>query len=261
MQVERWRNMLMLRNYLAPPSSHSAPFHSTPISLAKWKSKWNSDEGRGSQPSKNYVRYATRQKRADGRKSLKDLLSNTSYKLSFQDEDRMSDDETISRDAEDIQPQPKKSSQKAKPRHNRNKRKWSKDNFGSDYDVHPETVFQATFGNRCFTWSFRSWEDSNFQNSTFGFEWRENSDQTDNRRVWETSESDNDEATSIGLYSDRVTLGLPPTGPLKIEDVKNAFRASALKWHPDKHLGPSKEKAEEKFKLCVNAYKSLCNAL
>lgn len=34
----------------------------------------------------------------------------------------MSDDETISRDAEDIQPQPKKSSQKAKPRHNRNKR-------------------------------------------------------------------------------------------------------------------------------------------
>ncbi|KAL1293276.1 hypothetical protein AAHE18_19G061500 [Arachis hypogaea] len=65
----------------------------------------------------------------------------------------------------------------------------------------------------------------------------------------------------FGSSSDRTILGLPATGPLKIEDVKNAFRLSALKWHPDKHQGPSQAMAEEKFKLCVNAYKSLCNAL
>ncbi|KAL5145889.1 hypothetical protein HKD37_06G015830 [Glycine soja] len=65
----------------------------------------------------------------------------------------------------------------------------------------------------------------------------------------------------LGSCSDRTVLGLPPTGPLKIEDVKNAFQLSALKWHPDKHQGPSQAMAEEKFKLCVNAYKTLCNAL
>ncbi|KAK9949966.1 hypothetical protein M0R45_005473 [Rubus argutus] len=48
---------------------------------------------------------------------------------------------------------------------------------------------------------------------------------------------------------------------LKTEDVKKAFHLSALKWHPDKHQGPSQEMAAEKFKLCVNAYSSLCNAL
>ncbi|PNX79985.1 heat shock protein binding, partial [Trifolium pratense] len=39
--------------------------------------------------------------------------------------------------------------------------------------------------------------------------------------------------------SDRTILGLPPTGPLKIEDVKIAYHLSALKRHPDKHQGPS----------------------
>ncbi|KAJ8551637.1 hypothetical protein K7X08_021652 [Anisodus acutangulus] len=64
---------------------------------------------------------------------------------------------------------------------------------------------------------------------------------------------------TFGSYSERAILGLPPRGPLKIEDVKNAFRLSALKWHPDKHQGPSQAAAEEKFKSCVTAYKSLCS--
>ncbi|RZC07614.1 hypothetical protein D0Y65_014744, partial [Glycine soja] len=66
---------------------------------------------------------------------------------------------------------------------------------------------------------------------------------------------------TASLHMQGTVLGLPPTGPLKIEDVKNAFQLSALKWHPDKHQGPSQAMAEEKFKLCVNAYKTLCNAL
>uniref|UniRef100_A0A453DJH8 J domain-containing protein n=1 Tax=Aegilops tauschii subsp. strangulata TaxID=200361 RepID=A0A453DJH8_AEGTS len=40
-----------------------------------------------------------------------------------------------------------------------------------------------------------------------------------------------------------------------------SFRASALRWHPDKHPGSSQAVAEEKFKLCVNAYNSLCTVL
>ncbi|ERN12959.1 hypothetical protein AMTR_s00040p00015720 [Amborella trichopoda] len=59
-------------------------------------------------------------------------------------------------------------------------------------------------------------------------------------RHLEAEDSDSDEDSCVvGSYSDRITLGLPSSGPLKIEDVKNAFRASALKWHPDKHQGPS----------------------
>jgi len=38
------------------------------------------------------------------------------------------------------------------------------------------------------------------------------------------------------------------------------FRASALKWHPDKHQGDSQTMASEKFKSCVEAYKSLSDA-
>ncbi|EPS64579.1 hypothetical protein M569_10202, partial [Genlisea aurea] len=64
-----------------------------------------------------------------------------------------------------------------------------------------------------------------------------------------------------GYYMDRKILGLPTAGPLYVNDVKAAFRESALKWHPDKHQGPSQGDAEEKFKKCVSAYKSLCSAL
>ncbi|PNX71554.1 heat shock protein binding [Trifolium pratense] len=60
-----------------------------------------------------------------------------------------------------------------------------------------------------------------------GFEWSSKT----NTNKWKTAR--------VGSSSDRTILGLPPTGPLNIEDVKDAFRLSALKWHPDKHQGPS----------------------
>lgn len=68
------------------------------------------------------------------------------------------------------------------------------------------------------------------------------------------------EAT-VGLPSDRQTLGLPPTGCLTMEELKKAFRLSAMKWHPDRHEGASKATAEAKFKDCGAAYRSLLNAL
>lgn len=69
------------------------------------------------------------------------------------------------------------------------------------------------------------------------------------------------ESPTIGLSSDRLTLGLAPTGSLTIEELKRAFRASALKWHPDRHEDAAKGRAEAKFKDCGAAYKSLLNAL
>ncbi|XP_042492668.1 uncharacterized protein LOC122072165 [Macadamia integrifolia] len=280
MQAHRWRNILALRNSFSQ-TCYSASFHSTPASLEKWKNKWNWAEGRGQQPSKNYVRYATRQKRADTKRALKDLLYKSgSSKLSFEDESpTWGTTKSSGWETEEIddsrgngrQSESKNSSAKSNSRRsgagkgNRNKRKLRRDSFFDELNEHPETVFQATFGNRCFTWSFRSWEESHFRSSsTTGFEWRDHSNRTNNRREeWETtSESDDDnESCVVGSYADRTILGLPPAGPLKIEDVKSAFHASALKWHPDKHQGPLQAKAEEKFKLCLDAYKSLCNAL
>lgn len=95
--------------------------------------------------------------------------------------------------------------------------KLRRDNMFEDFDAHPERIFQATFGKRCFTWTFKPWE--------MGFDWRENFSWND-RRYEEHDTKGGTEFTSgstiVGTYSDRITLGLPPAGPLKIEDVKTA---------------------------------------
>ncbi|MQM16115.1 hypothetical protein Taro_049068 [Colocasia esculenta] len=315
-----WRTAL--RKPLFSPPPHPAFFHSTPVACAKWKSKFNhqltslfhfenetdmrqvllQDEGRDRQPSKTYVRYAVRQKRADAKRALRDLLNGTCSNPHFQDEDISWHAEgkgglNEEDDSDDFDGQPEtKNYGKSKPhhpsgkhKHNRSKRKKKNRGFYSnDDDMHSDTVFQATFGNRCYTWSFRPWNDVHLKNSAAGFEWRDGSNQSKNGRVWGSSESDDDSrwanntrtweresdfdddsddhgndnnVKTIGSYSHRVTLGLPPAGPLKIDDVKTAFRTSALKWHPDKHQGPSQAVAEEKFKRCLDAYKYLCNSL
>lgn len=258
-------------------SSQCALFHSTPASCEKWKSKFNFDFTRGQQqqPSKNHIRYATRQKRADSKKALKDLLHNYgTSRFSLQDEEPIckigrasnwdSEQEDLS-DSSDKKARSKGPSRRAgKVHYKRLRRKLRKASFTEDFEDHHETVFQATFGNRSFSWSFKSWQDSNFSCNPEGFEWRKDSSWTSSKKKeWDTtSETESDHETYVvGSTSDRTILGLPPRGPLKIEDVKSAFRSSALKWHPDKHQGPSQALAEERFKVCVNAYKSLCTAL
>lgn len=285
MQVlPRWRNVSILKNSViqstsmasSPSTTHSASFHSTPISSEKWKSKWNFvnyDVKRGQQPTKNHVRYEIRQKRADTKRALKDLLLNSGASKIKAENLFSRMDETTSwnteradhSDSSDKKSRPKSSARRAsKAQNKRMKRKFRRESFSDDFDAHPETIFQATFGNRWYTWSFKSWEESNNQTTTNGFEWRDHANWTNNKhREWRNAsdiESD-DESFVVGSYSERTILGLPPKGPLKIEDVKTAFRSSALKWHPDRHQGSSQAVAEERFKLCVDAYKSLCSAL
>ncbi|GLU20373.1 hypothetical protein SLE2022_365760 [Rubroshorea leprosula] len=279
MQIPRWRNLLVLQNSLVSTFSASkttttainsqvASFHSTPPACQKWKNKWKSDIKRTQQPSKNYIRYVTRQKRADTKRALNDLLYHGGLSNTHKAEDPIRNKWEEGWDIDgsggsDKKQQSKFSAQRVgKSHHKKMKRKFRRQSFSED-DNNPETIFQATFGNKWYTWSFPG--DSFSKSSASGFEWRENSDWSNCRkRGWASSsesESEEVEFDAIGTFSDRTILGLPPTGPLKIEDVKNAFRLSALKWHPDKHQGPSQAMAEEKFKLCVNAYKSLCAAL
>ncbi|KAK6941925.1 DnaJ domain, partial [Dillenia turbinata] len=137
---------------------------------------------------------------------------------------------------------------------------------GSEFcwdDFEVETIFRSAFrGDRFFYWSFINEENPQWRNSSsnsnYGrtWSWRyrvEEEDYDDASTEDETSEPD--------LASDRRALGLKAYGPLKLEDVKTAYRACALKWHPDRHQGKSKAIAEEKFKLCGAAYQSLCDKL
>lgn len=275
MQIPKLKSLLIWRNAISSssPCYKYAYFHSTPASLAKWKTKWNTNPEapcKGQQPSKNYVRYATRQKRADAKKALNDLLFNSGCsELPLKaGKPAWEADEASSWDAEEAENAhgPNKKSRKKSRRSSRaGKGKSRRHNFSAEFDENSESVFQATFGNKCYTWSYRSREEPSFESSSAGFEWRDQSNWTSNkRRVWDSTsdtEDDDDKSYSVGSYSDRIVLGLPSTGPLKIEDVKSSFRSSALKWHPDKHQGPSQVQAEEKFKQCVDAYKALCKAL
>lgn len=101
--------------------------------------------------------------------------------------------------------------------------KFRKGYLSDDDDDHPETIFQATFGNRWYTWS--NSQNGSSRRSTPGFDWRESFHHTsDHQEEWARSNvSDSeDEAFNVGLHSDRAQLGLPKNGPLKLKDVKNA---------------------------------------
>eukprot|EP00241_Pyramimonas_parkeae_P022734 CAMPEP_0114294992 /NCGR_PEP_ID=MMETSP0059-20121206/10429_1 /TAXON_ID=36894 /ORGANISM="Pyramimonas parkeae, Strain CCMP726" /LENGTH=208 /DNA_ID=CAMNT_0001416821 /DNA_START=77 /DNA_END=699 /DNA_ORIENTATION=+ len=41
------------------------------------------------------------------------------------------------------------------------------------------------------------------------------------------------------------------------DEIKKAYRREALKWHPDRHQGPEKAAAEERFKKITQAYQTL----
>lgn len=265
MQAAVRRSVPLLRIPL-PPSHHSVLFHSTPVSLAKSRirsgpkiSFVDGESDRG--PSKSHIRFAVRQKRADSKRALKDyLLFGKTSKLHSQDENRSSRSEKSTR-RNSGKANSRCSSSSGKGKRGGNKGWKNKPSFYDDDNFEPrQRIFEAAFGaHEGFTWGFSSW--GNYaENPIPGFEWKEEPKEKTQRKIWNESDAEDDTADMIpDTY--RQTLGLPLAGPLKLDDVKCAFRASALKWHPDKHQGPSQGIAEEKFKLCVEAYGALCNAL
>ncbi|KAL8251569.1 hypothetical protein R6Q59_035262 [Mikania micrantha] len=248
-------------------SSFAAYFRSNPASFEKWKDKWiNQSDFEDVKPSKTYIKYKTRQKRADAKKALNDIFFGSGRSNFTLEGEFFKRRRSKSWDGDPIEEKKKRdpSARSASKVHQkRKKNKSKKANFFEEFDDDdvddPRTHFHATFGNRRYSWSFKSWEESFSQSQTSGFEY------SNARNKWRTvsddESTDDNDSYVVGSHSDRITLGLPINVPLNIEEVKNAFRLSALKWHPDKHQGPSQALAEEKFKLCVSAYKSLCNEL
>ncbi|KAK7316980.1 hypothetical protein RJT34_00835 [Clitoria ternatea] len=238
MQISRWRNLLSFNTHAIPSSA----FHSSPCSCQKWKTHFNSDIRGGQQPSKTLNEIVKPPAFLNWRKSFAALQ-----------------------------------------RFN-----WSL--FPATYDewfacvrLDCTTMNQIKYITRQKRADAKKALNSLLYNSgSSKFSFEEKSEEKVSVRILMAKRSMYSRQhlvtdgipgplgigrvlllniPHLGSGSDRTILGLPPTGPLKIEDVKNAFRLSALKWHPDKHQGPSQAIAEEKFKLCVNAYKTLCNAL
>ncbi|KAJ9543832.1 hypothetical protein OSB04_023539 [Centaurea solstitialis] len=128
-----------------------------------------------------------------------------------------------------------------------------------------ETIFQSAFGgNGFYFWSFINDEpprsSSGFHSNHHRTSWRWRQRLEDEYEDEDGSSSESDRVET-NLTKDRITLGLSGSGPLSLDDVKNAYRSCALKWHPDRHAGSSKAIAEEKFKVCSAAYQSLCDKL
>ncbi|XP_071717925.1 uncharacterized protein [Rutidosis leptorrhynchoides] len=127
-----------------------------------------------------------------------------------------------------------------------------------------ETICHKAFGGKGFNvWFFKNGKPlkscSGFYNEDrTSWKWKHQFEDDDDEE--EESSSDTDRVEP-GVVKDRIALGLSGSGPLSLEDVKNAYRVCALKWHPDRHEGSSKAIAEEKFKVCNAAYESLCDKL
>lgn len=241
--LQRWRNLLILNNTvtqstrLAVAATHLASLHSTNAICEKRKNKFNSDVTRDQEPSK--IRFTVREKRPESKKDLRGILYNGMCSTSRH--------EIAGGYADQLN---KKS--RMRPAHHSKraankklKRKHQRENRLENCDDDPAKAFFAAFGKGGSSWTFRHWEKRS--------EWTGNFD--GNSRT-----ESQDKSFTLGTFADRKILGLPTTGHLKIEDVKAAFRSSALKWHPDRHQGSSQAAAEEKFKHCVDAYKSLCKS-
>nr|CAB53495.1 CAA303722.1 protein [Oryza sativa] len=130
--------------------------------------------------------------------------------------------------------------------------------FREEYYVHPDKIFEDMFGeNHHFTWSHISWESFSFGDSSSRF--RRTGESKRERVCSDSDDESEDETTNIGSHAHRAILGLPACGPLTLDAVKTA---QCTDWSVTNQCAKQRMAvAEEKFKLCVNAYNSLCNVL
>ncbi|XP_050383270.1 uncharacterized protein LOC126800029 isoform X1 [Argentina anserina] len=226
-----------------------ALFHSTPVLDRKRRnSYWESS-------SRNH-NYSKRSRRIHSKQTLLRNVNDYADYLfqKWQNPDDLNEPSS-SRGTSWFKKQYSANGSKKKWRGNQGPSSWGRRDFDfcEDY-VDVETNFQSRFGSSgFFYWSFVNEDDS---------QWRRSSNYSGKSWSWRHRKEEKFEYDSDNSESDeRLALGLSAVGPLKLEDVKNAYRSCALKWHPDRHQGSSKAAAEEKFKHCSSAYQSLCDKL
>ncbi|KAJ7976000.1 DnaJ domain containing protein [Quillaja saponaria] len=232
----------------------TALFHSTPIMERRRRNNWDS---RCNPYSKRFRRIHEKEQ------LLRNVGAYTDFFFQSWKDEADEDDPPSSRGASWFKRQYSAKGSRRDRSSNQGSQHWARRGFEfCEEDVDVENIFRSTFGgSRFFYWSFINDEDPQWRSSTrysnyYGKSW--------NWRHWSEEESDSStesDSLDLALASDRQALGLSASGPLKLKDVKNAYRACALKWHPDRHHGSSKALAEEKFKVCSAAYQSLCDKL
>ncbi|CDP10142.1 unnamed protein product [Coffea canephora] len=245
--------------------------HSTPILERKRRTHWDSGGGysRGSSRSHREPRFSSYSRRNRKLHSKQDLLHNVSsfaehlfQSWKFDDFDD-NHNPFASRSSSWFRQDFNGNRSKKGNSRNKGQQAWNTrfQFFVDDDDFDVETIFKSALGGNKYT--YYSFIDEEPQ-------WRGSFGRSNNHRhYWNWGRQDEEEDSSSSesdslesdLTSDRLALGLSSSGPLSLTDVKNAYRVCALKWHPDRHHGPHKAAAEEKFKLCSAAYQSLCDKL
>ncbi|XP_077219877.1 uncharacterized protein LOC143854044 isoform X2 [Tasmannia lanceolata] len=249
-------------SHMASINLRAAFFHSTHVSERRRKTHWESSGS--SFGSKRFNNYAKRVKRMEAKKTL--LRNVGAYAEYLFQSWKSGDDkrEESSREGPSWFTKHHSTGGTKRKSYGSQESQWKSYRgrgfhfcFSDDEGV--ETIFRSAFGGeQYFYWSFDSADN---------FQWRNSSGYSNYRNSWNSRYRLDDEYDSSADYgslesdliSDRLALGLSASGPLKLEQVKSAYRACALKWHPDRHQGFLKVEAEEKFKHCSAAYKSLCD--
>ncbi|XP_057508978.1 uncharacterized protein LOC130791729 isoform X3 [Actinidia eriantha] len=249
-----------------PFNIRASLFHSTPVLDRRRRTHWDSGGGanRDSSRPRRFNHYSNRYRKLNSKHTLLRNVSALADQLFQSWQNGFDEYDSSSRqnsswfrreyEAKDC----KRGWTSTKGPHSSGRRAF---HFCED-DDDIETIFRsACGGNRHFYWSFVGedfprWKSSSgfYNTNQTSWNWRHrNEEDYDSSSESDSSESD--------MMSDRVALGLSASGSLKLDDVKNAYRACALKWHPDRHHGSSKAVAEEKFKACSAAYQSICDKL
>ncbi|KAF8094758.1 hypothetical protein N665_0354s0045 [Sinapis alba] len=252
-------------------SSHlkAAFFHSTPVLERKRRTSWDSKS------NVHRKRFRRMREKQELLRNVNAFASNmfTSWHDEFVDDDEPPSQKRTSWFKKQYAKEPK-----GKWNGKHGSQSWGPRNFDfcevdEDFDI--DYIFPG--GPRGFSFSFtyeddepprwhhhRDHSSSRFSNNSNKKSWR-----SKHHRIYEdeddgytsTESSDSDSESEPNQASHRQALGLSPSGPLNLKDVKHAYRTCALKWHPDRHQGSTKEAAEAKFKLCSVAYQSLCEKI
>ncbi|XP_047327729.1 uncharacterized protein LOC124931333 [Impatiens glandulifera] len=251
--------------------ARAALFHSTPVVDRKRRTYWESGGSADRETSKRRNYYAKRFRKLHAKQSLLRNASAFAEHIFQNWKDGNDDDTSLGQESSWFRNEfnggkggARRSSNHTKGQHFSARRDF---NFCED-ESDIETIFRSAFGgNKGFCWFVhdefppRGSSSSSYSNSyRTSWNWKHRDEDEEDYESSAESEYESNNAY-LKLASDRNALGLSISGPLTLEDVKNAYRTCALKWHPDRHHGSSKAIAEEKFKTCSAAYQSLCDRM
>uniref|UniRef100_A0A5B7BJ20 J domain-containing protein n=1 Tax=Davidia involucrata TaxID=16924 RepID=A0A5B7BJ20_DAVIN len=247
-----------------PINLRAALFHSTPALDRRRRTHWNSGGGAYRDSSKRFNHYSKRFRKLNEKQSLlRNVSSFAEHLFQSWQHDHDEYDPASSKGSSWFRQEYQANGSRGGWAGNKGSRSQGRRGFQfCEDDVEVETIFRSAFGGNGYFYcsfvneEFPQWKTSSGFSNNYRTSWNwrhQNEEEYDSSTESDSSESD--------LASDRLALGLSASGPLKLEDVKNAYRACALKWHPDRHKGSSKAIAEEKFKVCSAAYQSLCDWL